>query len=208
MFRLSQNNLHSTLVAWLKILLPLAALAILSTLFLVSRQINPEDAIPYATVNIADRLRDPRLTNASFDTVTQDGAAVSLQAKDAAPGVSGTPNAGKADGLSGQIDTPDGVVTHLAGAEARLDQQQRTVLVSGGVTVDTSSGYHLATQQLTLALDRTRLESGGPVTGHLPIGNITAGKMLLTRNESGKYVMSFTAGVQLIYQPAQPDSSR
>ena len=52
----------SRLVAALKVLLPLAALAILSTLFLVSNRINPEDALPYADVDVEARLREPRIT--------------------------------------------------------------------------------------------------------------------------------------------------
>lgn len=207
MLGLGRNNLHSTLVAWLKIILPLAALAILSTLFLVSHQVNPEDAIPYATVDIADRLRDPRLTNASYAGMTRDGAAVSLKASDAAPGAPGTTSAGKAQGLSGRIQTPDGVTTDVAGAEARLDDRNRIVQVSGGVTLDSSSGYHVATDELTMALDRTRLESGGPVTAVLPFGDLSAGKMLLTRAADGQYVMSFTAGVRLIYRPPQTDTA-
>ena len=53
-----RDNLHSRLVAILKVALPLIALALLSTLFLFSRKIDPEDAIPYATVDVEDRLRD------------------------------------------------------------------------------------------------------------------------------------------------------
>ena len=201
MLGLGRNNLHSTLVAWLKILLPLAALAILSTLFLVSHQVNPEEAIPYASVDIADRLRDPRLTNASYAGMTQDGAAVSLKASSAAPGVTGTTSAGKAQGISGKIETPDGVVTDVSGAQAQLDDKNRVVVVSGGATLDSSSGYHVTTDQLTLALDRTWLESGGAVTADLPFGHLTAGKMLLNRAADGRYVMSFTDGVSLIYRP-------
>jgi hypothetical protein len=77
MWGLGTDNLHSALVAWLKILLPLAALAVLSTLFMVSRSVDPADAIPYAQVDIEDRLRDPRLTDAIFAGMTQDGTAVS-----------------------------------------------------------------------------------------------------------------------------------
>ena len=68
-----RDNLHSRLVAILKVTLPLLALVILSTLFLISRKINPEDAIPYADVDIEDRLRDPKMTGASLSGMTPDG---------------------------------------------------------------------------------------------------------------------------------------
>ncbi len=60
------DNLHSRLVFWLKILLPLGRLAILSTLFMVSHNFRPEDAIPYADVDIEDRVNEPRLTAPDF----------------------------------------------------------------------------------------------------------------------------------------------
>nr|WP_232014486.1 hypothetical protein [Cereibacter sphaeroides] len=80
------DNLHSRLVSWLKVVLPLAALAILSTLFLVARTINPDDAIPYADVDVADRVREPRITAPTWAGITSDGAALSVEAAAARPG--------------------------------------------------------------------------------------------------------------------------
>ena len=79
------DNLHSTVVAWLKVALPLLVLAILSTLFLVSRTIDPSDAIPFAEVDIQDRVREPRLTNPTWAGVTDDGAALTIAASEARP---------------------------------------------------------------------------------------------------------------------------
>ena len=76
MARAQPDNLHSRLVGVLKVLLPLLALAILSTLFLVSRKINPEDAIPYADVDIEDRLRDPKMTGAALSNPLRSIAAL------------------------------------------------------------------------------------------------------------------------------------
>ncbi|MBL9052753.1 MAG: hypothetical protein JNN02_03385, partial [Tabrizicola sp.] len=46
------TDAHTRVVTWLKVLLPLAALAILSTLFLLADQINPDDALPFAEVDV------------------------------------------------------------------------------------------------------------------------------------------------------------
>jgi lipopolysaccharide export system protein LptC len=70
------DNLHSRLVFWLKIALPLVALALLATLFLFGRPIRPEDAIPYASTDITDRAKDPRVTEPVFASMTSDGAAL------------------------------------------------------------------------------------------------------------------------------------
>ena len=53
---------HTRVVGWLKLALPLAALVILSTLFLVADRIDPEDALPYAKVDVEGLARAPRMT--------------------------------------------------------------------------------------------------------------------------------------------------
>jgi lipopolysaccharide export system protein LptC len=204
MLGLGRDNLHSTLVVWLKILLPLAALAVLSTLFMVSHHVNPEDAIPYADVNVEDRLREPRLTGATFAGMTQDGAAVTLKAAEATPSVAGSTTPGQAKGLAGRIETPDGVQTNVTSPLGQLDQAAKVVTLSGGVNLQNSAGYTMQTDSLTLALDRTRLESAGTVTSTAPFGRITAGKLLMTRADDGTHKLDFTGGVRLIYQPGTP----
>lgn len=199
MLGLGRDNLHSSLVVWLKIVLPLTALAFLSTLFLVSRGVSPEDAIPYADVDVADRLREPRLVDATFAGMTEDGAALTLKAAEAKPGTTAGA-AGSASGLSGLLETPDGARTEISAAKAHLDQSARQFLLSGGVTLASSTGYRIETPGLSVALDRTSLASAGAVQATGPAGNLSAGAMLLTKTAAG-YVLVFNGGVKLIYQP-------
>ena len=53
---------HTQVVGWLKVALPLLALAVLATLFLLSDRIDPDAALPYAEVDVAERAREPRMT--------------------------------------------------------------------------------------------------------------------------------------------------
>ena len=73
---------HTRLVGWLKVILPLTALAILSTLFLVARRVDPEAALPYAEVDVEDLAREPRMTAPTYAGTTEDGAALTLSASD------------------------------------------------------------------------------------------------------------------------------
>ena len=97
----------SRLVSWLKILLPLVALALLSTLFLVSNRINPEDAIPYAEVDVAERLREPRMTAPTYAGTTTDGSSLVVSAAEARPESEGVSGA-RAQDVVGKLTTPDG----------------------------------------------------------------------------------------------------
>ena len=199
---MAADNLHSRLVGLLKVVLPLAALAILSTLFLVSQGVDPEDAIPYAEVDVADRIREPRITDAAYAGMTADGAALSVQAADARPGVAGTPDGGKATGLTGRLETPDGGVTDLVAGAGQLDAVADRIVLSGGVTVTSSTGYVMQMAGVSVATDRTALDSDGAVTATGPIGNLTAGALHIGTSGAG-YVVVFKDGVRLMYLPPQ-----
>ncbi len=197
------ENLHSRTVGWLKILFPLTALAILSTLFLVSNAPAPQDTIPYADVDVADLLREPRLTKAAYAGMTKDGAALTIQAGEALPGVAGSDNAGLARNLSGLLETPDGVTTRLVAGEARLDQAAGQVHLQGGVTFSVSSGYELRFLQADINLDRTKVVARGGVTARGPMGTLTAQRLDISPADTGAhhYLMVFNGGVRLVYLP-------
>jgi lipopolysaccharide export system protein LptC len=196
--RLASDNLHSRVVAILKLVLPLLALAILSSLFLFSRPIDPEDAIPYADVEIAERLAQPRMTGAGFSTVTSDGATLTLSAERATPQTGGAEVAG----LTGTLAGADGSVTEISAKSGQLDRAAATMVLGDGVRVTTSTGYALQTESLTMGTDRSYLQSGGPVTATAPMGDLTAGAMRLDRTSAdAPYLLVFNKHVRLIYQP-------
>jgi lipopolysaccharide export system protein LptC len=199
-----RDNLHSTLVAWLKVILPLAALGLLSTLFLVSRTIDPEDAIPFAEVDVADRIREPRVTLPTWAGVTADGAALTVTAAEARP-ADGAGADATAQAIRAALEMPGGGRADLLAASGRLDAEAGTLLLSGGVTITTSTGYALRTASLESALDRTHLVAPDAIDGEGPGGRLSAGAMELTgtAGTDRRHVMVFKNGVRLLYQPTE-----
>lgn len=211
------DNFHSTAVAWLKVALPLLALAILSTLFLFSHKIDPSEAIHFAEVDIEDRVREPRLTHPTWAGVTDDGAALTISASEARPqqnqpapaqspqaqSAQDTVSGASAMALVADLQAPDGSSARLVAARGVLDAQTNALLVDGGVTITTSSGYTLQTEAMTAALNRTSLVSETAVAGDGPIGTVTAGAMELRQatDGSGTYVLILKNSVKLLYQP-------
>ena len=195
------DNFHSRLVFWLKILLPLTALGLLATLFLFGRTVRPEDAIPYASTDIADRVKEPRLTSPAFAGMMKDGAALTIKAAEAKPGVAGSSNAGSATDLSALIEMPGGSTATVTAGAGRMDQQAKQAILTGGVNLASSTGYTIKTDGMSVALDQTDVTSLGPVTGTGPAGTIKAGGMHLGAEPSGGYLLDFTGGVTLIYTP-------
>jgi len=195
------DNLHSRLVFWLKIILPLAALALLATLFLFGRPISPEDAIPYATTDITDRIKDPRVTSPVFAGMTSDGAALTITAAEARPGAAGSGSAGDARAMSALMEMPDGSTAQVTAPLVQMQSATQRAILTGGVSIVTSTGYHVMTPGLSVATLQTDLSSLGPVDAEGPPGKLQAQEMHLGLGPSGGYVLKFTGAVTLVYLP-------
>lgn len=197
------ENLHSRLVVWAKVTLPLLALALLATLFLFSRQIDPTDAIPYAEVDVEERAREPRLTQPTYSGVTADGSALSIAAFEARP--DSTTGVATALRIRGVMQTPDGATTDLAAATAVLDSDAGVMTLKGDVAIATSSGYAIKSDVLIANLDRTGLTSPGAVVATSPMGDISAGEMVLSQDPktTGAYLLVFKGGVKMLYKPTK-----
>lgn len=200
-----RDNIHSRVVFWLKIVLPLLALVILSTLFLFSRRIDTDAALPYAEVDVEDLAQNQRLTAPEYSGVTTDGAAITILAGVARPGAEG--GAATAEAVSATIETPDGLRIALDAGQGRLDDAAGRLVLAGGVEIVTSSGYLISATRLDSALDRTELHSDGAVRAEAPFGAIDAGSLQIHAGEAGPagYVMVFSDGVKLVYQPAKKE---
>jgi lipopolysaccharide export system protein LptC len=194
------DNLHSRMVAWLKVVLPLIALALLSTLFLFSRGVDPEDAIPYADVDVQDRMAEPRMVGAGFSGKTANGAALTLTASEARPGEGDQITASD---VSASVQFPKGGAINLTAASADLRGQAESAHLSGGVVVTDEAGYRIEAKGLTLSTKGILAQSDGPILATGPLGRMTADEMTVTsQKDSPKDVeMVFKGRVTVLYIP-------
>lgn len=194
------DNTWSRVVFWLKLIMPMAALAVLSTLFLFSRTIGPEGLIPFSEVDVEELAREQRLGGAELSTVTSDGSALTVRAAIARPGTDARPT--EAEDLTATYKTPSGLEAVVTAANGLFETGASTLTLSGAVKVVLSSGYTVNTDLLRAALDETRLQSPGAVTAQGPPGMIEAGEMDLVRQDQiGSEVLVFKGGVRLVYDP-------
>lgn len=188
---------RTRIVRWLRVLLPLIALAILSTLFLFSNEPSGESSIPYADVDAQDMARDPRMTAPEYAGVTNDGAAITLRAEELRTGEG---QQGNAEGLRMTWRAENGLAADLTAPGA--DVQDDVISLSGGVRMTTSSGWAITTPQIDSNVGQSRIEAPDQVRGFAPFGELSAGAMQLLRESGdGDHVLNFTGGVNLIYQP-------
>lgn len=190
---------RTRIVRSLRVILPLLALALLSTLFLFSREPDATSRIPYAEVDAEAMARDPRLVAPDYATVTEDGARLTLQASSAAPGSGG----GRAADLRLDWQRADGLAADLAAPEGGLADGR--VSLGGGVRMTTSTGWQLLAPRIDAATDRSEITADDGVEAEAPFGRIAAGAMRLVPADDavpeGAAVLNFSGGVRLIYQP-------
>ena len=195
------DNTHSQIVAGMKVLLPLAALGLLSTLFLISNTVDPSNSVPTAPIDVEQRAQDLGVTRPSFAGVSGRGDEIILRAEAARP-ESDTPDRLVAERITGEIGFADGAGLRLRATTARLDQTTMTATLEGRVHITTTTGYEIDTGRFEMRLDALYAESPGQITATGPLGDLTAGRMILHEaDDSGDAELLFSGGVKLIYRP-------
>lgn len=192
---------YSKLVSWLKVALPLAALALLSTLFLLSRSVDPDAAIPFADKEIQDRLRDQQVTGPFFSGTTTDGDQLSFTAVKLTTPL-GQTGANEAKDVLARVTTASGARMTLQADVARFDISKDRAELVGNVALISSTGLRVFTEKLVSLMSTLDITSPGPVHADGPIGKLDAGMMTLRKpNDGGNAQLLFTNGVKLVYTP-------
>lgn len=195
---------HSRAVAFLKVLLPLAALVLLSTLFLISRGVNTDAVIPFAQREIEDRMRGQLVTAPFFSGTTAKGDEILVTASTARPGRNGAPAI--ASDMSAEIILAEGGKITLASETGAINPARDTARFTGNVTITSADGLVVETEELNSILSGLSATSPGPVRATGDIGVLTAGNMQIEAKTGGGPVhMLFKNGVKLLYQPQQPE---
>lgn len=193
---------YTRLVNWLKVILPLLALAVLSTLFLVARTVDPAQQLPFAEVDVDELAREERIGAPNFTGVTAEGAAIAVSAQSAAPDPL---NDGRMTGetVEARITLPGGEAINISAAAMELNTQRGLAELRDNVLIESSAGYTLVAERLEVALDRTFARAPGPVTLQGGLGQIQAGSFELKGSPTGTagYVLVFKDKVRLLYQP-------
>lgn len=192
------DNRYSRFVQFAKIALPLLALGLLSTMFLLSRSVDLDDALPFYE-GIEQIAREQQLASPKFSGVTSDGSTISVTADSAKPDLT-DPRRMTAVKVTADILTQSGSRFMVTSEEALYDGNQDQLNLAGMVRITTSSGYELQTEELSADLAETGLLAPGPVNGTGPSGTLEAGSMELS-GTSGSQVLVFKGGVKLVYEP-------
>lgn len=190
---------RTRIVGWLRVILPLTALVILSTLFLLGRKPEPGASLPYADVTPEELAARPQITQPRFAGVAGDGTEIAVEAKSASPGQQD--GRSTVDEVRLTLTGTDGVVAHVDAQQGEMMGQQ--LRLADDVRMDTSTGWVLTSQELLAELDQGTLRSDSRVDVTAPFGELTAGGMTLRRTPdgTGNHVLDLNGGVRMLYRP-------
>lgn len=194
------RSLHSGLVRFGALILPIAALMLLSTMFLLARRVNPDDATAIAETDVSERARDRQLTMPRFAGVSREGTAFTLSAREARPDAD-DPRRMTANDMHLVLGDATLNGADVVARNGRLDTAARTVRLDGDVRIETFTGYALVTQRMEGTLGRLDIVAPNEVRGTGPLGTLRAGALRLDEGPAGAPRMLFTGGVDLLYQP-------
>ena len=195
---------YSRMIAFLKVLLPLAALALLSTLFMISRGVNTEAVIPFAEHEIEERMRGQQITAPYFSGTTSQGDEITVTASIARPGGPTSPPV--ATDLVAVIRMADGGRLTLSSDSGEVHLDKDTVNFIDNVEITSAAGLLVTTDLLNATLSGISADSPGPVRAIGPIGTLNAGTMQLrTKTQGGPLHMLFNNRVKLVYDPKKSE---
>ena len=187
---------HSTIVVWAKTLLPLLALALLSTLFLFARAPAIDDsAIPSADIEVL--AQEQRVSAPAISGVASDGSILEMTAESARP----EGETLHVSEIRATIHAPGGALVTIRAGTGEVDTVRRVASLSGLAQIETSTGYAVETAALTADFDSGRIETLGPLEAQAPFGELTAGRLVIETPEGGGRQLDFRDGVRLVYLP-------
>ncbi|SPF79363.1 LPS export ABC transporter periplasmic protein LptC [Pseudoprimorskyibacter insulae] len=198
-----RDNTYSRVIAWLKILFPLTALGLLSTVFLLSEEVAKVGELPFADRELKDRVANQQITAPHFSGVTAEGDRISFTATSARP-APGSSDAAIGETVSGALESDTQGTINMRSDQIEVQMDDNMALLTGGVQIASSQGYSVTTAAMRTALNDVYVETLAPVEGTGPEGQFAAGKLIITTTKpDGRIQLLFTEGVKLVYLPRQ-----
>ncbi len=196
---MARSDLYSKTVMWVKVTLPLIALALLSSLFLLSGAPDPEAALPYAEVDVEQIAREQRVTAPRFAGIVGEDQEIILIAA-AMTAESGQTDRIHAQAIDGRVDLGISEVMTVQATLGDIDMAGQFASLRDGVAVQSSRGYQMESETILMALDEIRLRAPTPVHITGPGLDLTADAMEMEEVD-GAPILRFTGSVRMLYDP-------
>lgn len=194
-----KSKRHSNMVRGMRLLLPIAALAVIVVIMAWKSDNNPVTAVPREQIS-PQTVSQNELINPKFQSQDNSGQPYSITANKA------TQNAEDMNTLLLQKPVADmtlksGGAVKVTATNGQYKQEQKGLALDGNVTVHHNSGYEIQTEKMNVDVTGQIITSDTPVTGHGPQADISATG--LNVNGDSKIVI-FNGPAKLILHKEDP----
>ena len=191
---------NSRFVTGAKVILPLAALGLLSTIFLFSGEVDTTQSIPYVELKVDDLIQDQRISEPHYASVTEAGTVIVLTASYSKPDPA-DPDRFLSEDIETTFTRDTGSTTVLRAPDALIDNKANSARISGGVEILGDATFRLDTDAITTDLETSELLTDGLISGEASFGTLEAGQLhILPETDIAGPQWVFQGGVNLVYQ--------
>ena len=143
---------------------------------------------------------DPGVTRARFAGTDAQGRPLLITAEHAVQ-ESGGFDIFQLKSLQADMTLDNGIWLSVIATGGVFDRGQGSLHLQGPIQVFTSVGYELHAEEAIIDLDKGAVTTDGPINGHGPLGNISAGTMQFTTGNGGGF--AFSSGVRVLLNPTR-----
>ncbi|QHQ36850.1 hypothetical protein [Algicella marina] len=200
---------YSRFVAALKVGLPLVAMALLASVFMLGTRSELPGGLSFSDADLQAlgtglKVTEPRFSGASLDGDLYDFMADEVIPRDASLEIADIA------ALEGTIRFRDGRSVHVSSATAAIDLPGERILLGEGMRLESSDGYVARAEDVRIDLKGGRIWGEGKVYAEGPIGEISSEEFLIESGEEtalteigNESVITFTNDVKVRYVPAK-----
>jgi len=192
---------YSNTIFYLKLFLFFLGLLAIILIFWSAKKIEPSTEIPFAKdvdfTSLNDGLIEPlysSITNSGDELQIQAQQIVATERKDTA----------LIKSASLKIFSENRPGIFLSSEKALLNKDEKNLIFIDNVVLETEDKIEITAPKISVSLDITLIRANGPISGIFPNNTIKAGQLdIFKENNSSDLVISFTKGVEMVYNSLQ-----
>jgi lipopolysaccharide export system protein LptC len=169
------GSTHDWLVRWTKILLPMAVGVLVAVLALAPLDRKGDVSFILDKKKVQSAQERMRVESARYVGNDNKGERFVIHAENAIQHSSEVPIV-DINGVRAQLELPQGPLV-LVADQARYNLDEKEIAIDGPVRVAGGDGYRLSTSNVTVDLDTRQMQSAGPVSGQMRLGQFEAARM-------------------------------
>ena len=192
---------YSNTIFYLKLFLFFLGLLAIILIFWSAKKIEPSTEIPFAKdvdfTSLNDGLIEPL-----YSSITNSGDELQIQAQQIVATEKKDTALIKSASLKIFSENRPGIF--LSSEKALLNKDEKNLTFIDNVVLETEDKIEITAPKISVSLDITLIRANGPISGTFPNNTIKAGQLdIFKENNSSDLVISFTKGVEMVYNSLQ-----